>query len=183
MMPNPLKHSKKGFPLYGEFGFQSYPSMEVMQEITHSIVPDPNAPGIKYDQKHNRGFSLMKEYMGRWMKPVDSDDIEAYVHATQVLQAEGIGMGVEAHRELAHCMGTMYWQLNDLWPSFSWSGIDYLGNWKALHYKLEELYSNIRMDVYREGAKPMLAVVNHSSVPLEAVCQIDLISLNGTNNT
>jgi beta-mannosidase len=164
-----------------EFGFQSYPSMEVMQDITHSIVPDPNAPGMKDHQKHNRGFSLMKEYMGRWMKPVNSDDMEAYVHATQVLQAEGIGMGVEAHlRNQPYCMGTMYWQLNDLWPSFSWSGIDYLGNWKALHYKLEELYSNIRMDVYRDGAKPMLAVVNHSSVPLEGVCQIDLISLNGT---
>lgn len=164
-----------------EFGFQSYPSMEVMQDITHAVEPYADAPGMDVHQKHNRGFSLMKEYMGRWMKPVKSSNIEAYVHATQVLQAEGIGMGVEAHlRSQPYCMGTMYWQLNDLWPSFSWSSVDYLGNWKALHYKLEALYTNLRVDLYREGSKSWVAAINHTSEAFKGICWVELLDLNGT---
>ena len=39
-------------------------------------------------------------------------------------------------------MGTLYWQLNDCWPVASWSSIDYYGNWKALHYRVQALYAD-----------------------------------------
>jgi len=34
-------------------------------------------------------------------------------------------------------MGSLYWQLNDVWPVSSWSTIDYLQVKKAAHYKIK----------------------------------------------
>ncbi|MEY3398743.1 MAG: exo-beta-D-glucosaminidase, partial [Bacteroidota bacterium] len=115
-----------------EFGMQAYPSMQVLEEMCGGDTVSYNHPGLEVHQKHNRGFSLMDQYMERWIGKVDKTNVPSYQLASQIIQAEGIGLGVEAHlRSQPYCMGTMYWQLNDLWPSFSWSGTDWRGNWKA----------------------------------------------------
>ena len=66
-----------------------------------------------------------------------------FLYVSQLLQAEGISMGMEAQRRNRDiCMGSLYWQLNDCWPVASWSGIDYFGKWKALHYTVKNVFSN-----------------------------------------
>jgi beta-mannosidase len=63
------------------------------------------------------------------------------VYLNQLTQAEGIGLGIMAHRAAKpYCMGTLYWQLNDCWPGISWSSRDFFGHWKALQHKTRELY-------------------------------------------
>ena len=73
-----------------------------------------------------------------------TDNPEDYVYMSQLLQAFGITKGIEAQRRAKpYNMGTLFWQLNDCWPSVSWSSIDYFGNWKALHYKAKRSFENI----------------------------------------
>ena len=53
----------------------------------------------------------------------------------QVQQGLAIRTAVEYWRSLKpHCMGTLYWQLNDTWPVASWSSLDHGGGWKLLHH-------------------------------------------------
>jgi beta-mannosidase len=50
-------------------------------------------------------------------------------------------------------MGTLYWQLNDIWPVASWSSIDYYGRLKALHYYAKRFYSPVLLSCAEIGEK------------------------------
>lgn len=125
-----------------EFGMQSFPSSDVLYEIHGIGSAEYGSKGFLQHQKHSRGFELMDTYMKKWYPFVSTSNLELYRLMTQAVQAEGITMGVEAQRRSnGRCMGTLYWQLNDVWPSFSWSSIDYKGNPKLLFHALRESYA------------------------------------------
>jgi beta-mannosidase len=139
----PFEVLNKKVPRFmSEFGMQSFPSPNVLAEMMTGDSPSWNDPGMEQHQKHNRGFKLMDKYMQSWYPKVAHDDLARYGAMTQVVQAEGIGLGIEAQRRsMPRCMGTLYWQLNDVWPAFSWSGLDYKGEPKLLHQSLQTIYA------------------------------------------
>ncbi len=110
-----------------------------------------------------------------------SDNLEEYDYVSQLLQAEGIGIAIEAHRRAKpFCMGTLYWQLNDCWPVVSWSSIDYFGRWKALHYKVKKLYKRelISFDVKNDSLN--LWIVTDDVKAKKCFLHWSLINFNGT---
>ena len=139
----PFEHLEDNVPRFmSEFGFQSLPSYETIRFINQNDSIQIESDGFKNHQKHVRGFQLIDAYMQRdFPVPTHPED---YVYMSQLLQAYGITKGIEAQRRAKpHNMGTLYWQLNDCWPSVSWSSIDFMGNWKALHYKAKSSFENI----------------------------------------
>ena len=123
-----------------EYGFQGMPSLEAVKSM-FSANPELNLenPTIKAHEKNARGFHIINEYMKRdYLVP---NDFIKYNYVSQLLQARGMQIAIEAHRRAKpYNMGTLYWQLNDCWPVISWSSIDYLGNWKALHYQVKRSF-------------------------------------------
>lgn len=125
-----------------EYGFQGIPTLETTKSM-FSGKPDLSLQNgtIKAHEKHSRGWEIIENYMQRdYIVP---KDFVKYNYVSQLLQARGMQIAIEAHRRAKpYNMGTLYWQLNDCWPVVSWSSIDYLGNWKALHYQVKRSFEN-----------------------------------------
>ena len=39
--------------------------------------------------------------------------------------------------------GRAYWQMNDCWPGFSWSSLEFGGRWKALHFAARRFFAPV----------------------------------------
>ena len=50
-------------------------------------------------------------------------------------------------------MGTLYWQINDIYPVASWASIVYYGRFKALQYAAKRFYSPILISCQEIGEK------------------------------
>ena len=143
----PFENFKKKVPRFmSEFGFQSFPEISTIATFSGSADWTLTSDVMKSHQKHPRGNSLITEYMAREFNV--PKDFKKFIYASQVLQAEGMRIGLEAHRRSQpYCMGTLYWQLNDCWPVASWSSRDYYGNWKALHYTAQDVFAPISISL------------------------------------
>jgi beta-mannosidase len=122
-----------------EYGFQSFPEFYSVKKYT---LPEDYNIESKVMMSHQRsgiGNLRIKQYMDVDYKiPAD---FEQFLYVGQLLQAEAISLAIEAHRsDMPYCMGSLYWQINDCWPVASWSGIDYYGRWKAMHYAAREAF-------------------------------------------
>ncbi|GAA0724436.1 glycoside hydrolase family 2 TIM barrel-domain containing protein [Aquimarina litoralis] len=175
----PFERFEEEIPRFmSEYGFQSFPSYEAIKYFTQLDSININHSSFQTHQKHNRGFSLIKEYMERDF-PVPSDP-EDYVYVSQLLQAYGITKGIHAHRRaMAYNMGSLYWQFNDCWPVVSWSGIDGLGNWKALHYKAKRSFENLILSSQVKNDSLYLHVVNDHLHAKEGALKITFMDFEG----
>lgn len=156
----PFEHYEEKVPRFmSEFGFQSFPSYEAIRYFTQQDSIDISHKSFTTHQKHNRGFQLIKEYMARdFPVPTTSED---YIYISQLVQAYGITKGILAHRRAkTYNMGTLYWQLNDCWPVVSWSSIDGLGNWKALHYKAKKAFEDRKIIAWEEDESLKVTIVD-----------------------
>jgi beta-mannosidase len=175
----PFEHFENNVPRFiSEFGFQSFPSFETMKYINQTEETTLMTDSWKSHQKHDRGLQLIFDYMERNYKVPMQDD--NYIYVSQLLQAKGIVMGIEAHRRAKpYNMGTLYWQLNDCWPAISWSSIDYLGNWKALQYKVKNAFENLLISSVIENNGVQTFVINDTFDIVSGNLKLKIIDFYG----
>ena len=138
------------FRYASEFGFQSFPCMATIESFTE---PEDRNVFSYVMEKHQRNASAngkIAEYLSQtYLYPTSFD---AFVYASQLLQAQAMQYGVEHwRRHRGQCMGTLIWQLNDCWPVTSWASIDYFGRWKALHYYEKRFFAPVLISCEEEG--------------------------------
>lgn len=125
-----------------EFGFQSYPSMEVIAGFAEPKDWNIASPVFESHQKNQGGNARIAETMFRYFRwPEKFAD---FVWLSQIQQGLAIKTAVSHWRSLKpHCMGTLYWQLGDTWPVCSWSSLDHGGGWKMLHHLARDFYAPV----------------------------------------
>ncbi|MBR3333891.1 MAG: glycoside hydrolase family 2 protein, partial [Clostridia bacterium] len=164
------------FRYASEFGFQSFPCMATIESFTR---PEDRNVFSYIMEKHQRNASAngkIAEYLSQiYLYPSSFD---AFVYASQLLQAQAMQYGVEHwRRHRGRCMGTLVWQLNDCWPVTSWASIDYFGRWKALHYYEKRFFAPVLISCEEEGT------LNRNSVNAEPAPLKKSARLNVSNET
>ncbi|MFM7217753.1 MAG: glycosyl hydrolase 2 galactose-binding domain-containing protein [Bacteroidota bacterium] len=172
-------YEKKVGRFMSEYGFQGLPGMATLREWCGTDRLDTTMPALKSHQQHPTGFQTITAYLKReYNHPVD---FNSYVYLTQVQQADGIRMALEAHRRnRPRCMGTLFWQFNDCWPGISWSSIDYYGRWKALQYTVRSAFETLLISpVIDSNRKVDIYVVSDSLNDWLARMELQLIDMRG----
>lgn len=180
-------HGMEGFESFAthiprfmsEYGFQSFPDIHTVRRFANTSQWNINSLTMQSHQKSiTRGNAAIKTYMERYYK--EPKDFQAFLYMSQVLQAEGMKTGMEAHRRaMPFCMGTLYWQLNDCWPGPSWSGIDYYGRWKALHYFVKKAFNPVLLSMVKEKEKVVIWLVNDEWKDGDVQLQMELMDMTG----
>ncbi len=125
-----------------EFGFQSFPEPRTVEGFTAPEDRNVTSYVMEHHQRSGIGNSVIMHYMLSWYRMPTSFDNTLWL--SQILQGMAIKYAVEHwRRSRPRGMGTIYWQLNDCWPVASWSSLDYLGRWKALHYMARHFFAPV----------------------------------------
>lgn len=179
-------HGRKPFESYqdfiprfsSEYGFQSFPEMKTIESFTLPEDRQLDSPVMQSHQRHPIGNQLILNYMNRYY-PVP-EDFADFIYMSQVMQGEGIRFGIEAlRRSRPQCMGSLYWQLNDCWPVASWSGIDYYGRWKALHYQAREAYAPLLVSINESADSVFIHLLSDELTDRPGILSLELMDYDG----
>ncbi len=179
-------HEKKNFSAYldikprfvSEFGYESMVSLECVK--TYSTEKDLNftSPVSEYHQRSPSGNTLMLESFARYFR--FPTNFENQIYLSQVQQAVAIQTAVNWWRSLEpYCMGSIVWQLNDVWPGPSWSSIEYGGNWKLLHYAEKEMFEPVHLAQAVKDNAYSVFLINDYKEDINCSVKIHFMDFNG----
>lgn len=130
------------FPRFAsEFGFHGPPTWPTIAAAIPEDQHRFDSPTMVFHNRHAGGQSLANERMGDYFEP--PEDFDDWLYLAQVVQARSVAMGVEWFRALSPWnSGSLYWQLNDIWPVASWSAIDGYQRRKPLWYATRQFLAD-----------------------------------------
>lgn len=175
-----------------EFGMQSYPSEALARTFCPPDQLNVFSPVFDNHQKNRGGNLVILDYVARLFR--FPKDYASLSYLSQLNQAHCMQVAIEHCRRLSPvCLGTLYWQLNDCWPAASWSGLEYGGGWKALHYAVRRAYAPTLLSLRQLGDEERILgnyirtntgqveihLVHDGSEPLDAELRWSLQTLTG----
>ncbi len=161
-----------------EFGYQSFPSVQSLEGVVDESELNPTSPTMEYRQRHPRGNELIVNRMtDNFRFPFSFED---FVYLSQIQQGLAMKTAIEHWRRLKpYCMGTLYWQLNDVWPAISWSSLEYGGRWKALHYFARRFYAPVLVSTREVDDSLEVWVTSDVRERLKGELKLSVFSLQG----
>ncbi|MGH8853568.1 MAG: beta-mannosidase [Telluria sp.] len=164
-----------------EYGLQAWPVQRTIDAFASRDEQGIATPVIEAHQKFQAGKGnerLMKYVNYEFGEP---KDFAGFVYLSQAAQAEGIELAALHHRaSRPFTMGSLYWQLNDVWPGASWSGIDWFGRWKALQFHARRFYAPVAVAALRGTAgSTALSLLNDRTRTVRGELRLRVMSLDG----
>ena len=170
-----------------EYGLQAYPEVKTLRSVMEDGDLEWNSPMMDRRQRSRMdwitpGFSgngMILRYLERYYpSPVDFAEVS---YLSQLSQALAWRYAIEGHRRaMPWCMGSLYWQINDCWPTVSWASVDYYGTWKASHYMARRSFEPVLVTGYLETGRVNVHAVSDRLEELNGILRLELMDFDGT---
>lgn len=153
-----------------EFGFHSMPSLQSWRQAIPESELYFNSTMIMLRNHHypaggpftdnfansSKGQAEMTLAVQRYYpSPTLLDPVanfSAWCHTTQIFQADFYRSQIVYYRRGSGLperqLGSLYWQLEDIWQAPTWAGVEYDGRWKVLHYIAKDIYQPVIIATY-----------------------------------
>ncbi|KAI1102051.1 glycoside hydrolase family 2 protein [Jackrogersella minutella] len=148
-----------------EFGFHSMPSINSWKQAVATEDLSFNSSTVMLRNHHypsgglnTTNFKNSSMGMGEmtiaaqlyYPVPSKTDPLanfSAWIHTTQIFQADYYKSQIQYYRSGSgrpeRQLGSLYWQLEDIWQAPTWAGIEYDGRWKVLHSVAKDIYQPV----------------------------------------
>ncbi len=177
-------YPQNGGRFVSEFGMVALPSATSLATMADPSERYPGSRTLDYHFKAEGGVRRLTVYLSENVRV--PADIDQYRYATQVMQAEALTAAVRGWRRQYQgpghfgCGGALVWQLNDCWPSISWSIIDDALHPKLAYYAMRRALVPIALELaYESEAASALWAGNSTSELIRGVVQVRRWSLSG----
>ncbi len=144
-----------------EYGLQSLPHRKTLNEVG---ITEWDDEALQFRQRSSMewlkpgldGWGMMQIYARRYtadpaqtVEASETDGTTAlnrWIYLSQLTQAIGLQEAIERHRNShGKIAGSLYWQLDDVWPTVSWSTVDHAGRWKLAHHAVKHANADCRV--------------------------------------
>jgi beta-mannosidase len=168
-----------------EFGLQAWPSLRTVRDYAGDAPLAVDSPVVVAHQKFlaGKGNERILDYirMHYGDRPLQGTrDFDDFVYLSQVMQAEGIELAALHHRASRPVtMGSLYWQLNDVWPGASWSGIDWYGRPKALQFHARRFFAPVAVAALRKDGQTTVSLLSDRTQATRGELRMRVFDLDG----
>ncbi len=171
-------YRKHHYRFLSEFGFQSFPAIQTIRRFTEEGDRNIYSRVMEMHQRNTAANGKISNYLSQtYLYPKNFDEL---LYCSQLLQADAIRYGVEHFRRFrGTCMGTVVWQLNDIWPVASWASVDYYGNWKALQYAEKRMFAPVLLSCEEHGEIDQKPYANTLPCPVDVSADLHVANETG----
>ncbi|KAI4258110.1 MAG: hypothetical protein LQ352_001353 [Teloschistes flavicans] len=149
---------KLGGRFVSEFGMAAFPSVRTIDSYLPLGKDDPEryvqSSTIDFNSKAAGGERRLATYLIENV-PYSHTPFEYYIYCTQLMQAECLATALRLWKRewkglgREYCGGALVWQLNDCWPTQSWSIVDYYLRPKLAYYVTKRELADITINMKR----------------------------------
>ena len=176
-----------------EYGLQSLPDASTLSKVGVRAFEDEalqfrQRSKMEWLQPGLDGWGMMRIYARRYAADPTAQDLlhtplERWIYLTQFTQSLGLKEALERHRTSeGKYAGSLYWQLSDVWPTVSWSTVDYFGRWKLAHYAVQQANKPRCVQRARDQATETLLAFNDAAEQLDSTL-LSVAVLNAKGET
>lgn len=177
----PISHYLDVTPRFqSEYGLQSFPVMATIKAFAAEGDMQPESKVMRAHQKFANGDGNQRLLLYIRQEYGEPKDFPSFVYLSQVMQAEGIELAAEHLRSARpRSMGSLYWQLNDVWPGASWASVDYFNRWKALQFHAKRFYAPVDVVPLRRDGRTEVFAVSDRTTDFAATLRTRVYDMSG----